>query len=133
VTASGRAIASLLLLILFAALFADAVAVLRQAGLFGQRPPLTTFATGLRLVFVVGAVTLFLRWRDVLERVTLLIGATAAGSSALYGFGMRSPALSAFRLLSHLALYSLAVVVCARRIATTRHIAARPEPRGLNP
>jgi hypothetical protein len=42
------------------------------------------------------------RRRDVLERVTQRIGAAAAGSSALYGVGMRSPALSALGLLSHL-------------------------------
>jgi len=54
-----------------------------------------------------------------LERVTLLMGAAAAGSSALYGLGLRSAALSAFRLLSHLAAYALAMIVAGRMIAVT--------------
>jgi TRAP-type C4-dicarboxylate transport system permease small subunit len=94
------------ILIASAWLAVGTVAQMLSVGLFGQRPPLTSFDTGLRIVIVAGAVTLCCVRRDALERVTLIAGAAAAGSSALYGFGMRSPGLSAFRLLSHLVAYA---------------------------
>jgi hypothetical protein len=89
---------------------------IEQIGLTGPRPPLSAFDTALRIVFVFGAIVLLYFRRHPLERLTLIIGAAAAGSSALYGFGVRSDSLSAFRLLSHLAAYTLGVTAALRSI-----------------
>lgn len=59
--------------------------------------------------------------RSALDRVTLVIAATAASSTALYASGYRSAGLSAFRLLSHLAAYSLVMIVASRKAAAARH------------
>ena len=90
------------------------VTTIARVGLTGDRPPLPAFQTGIRVVLGVGALVFVAIRRDVWERVTGVLGAAAAGSTTLYGFGLRSPALSEFRLLSHLALYALAAIVAAR-------------------
>jgi hypothetical protein len=113
-----------LILLASAWLAVGTVAQILTVGLFGQRPPLAPFDTGLRIVIVAGAVALFYFRRDAFERVTLIAGAAAAGSSALYGFGMRSPGLSAFRLLSHLAAYTLAAIAAGRWLVAMRRRAA---------
>ena len=82
------------------------------------RPPLSPAQIALRIVLVLGASAfLFLR-RDLLERAALVMGIVAPGSSALFGFGLRSPLLAAVRLLSHLVLYILSVVVASRVLRT---------------
>ena len=98
----------------------DTVATIQRTGLVGTRPPLAGLQTGLRIAIIVVALGLLYVCRNILERVTLLMGAAAAGSSALYGFGLRSPGLSAFRLLSHLAAYVLAMIVAGRMILVVR-------------
>ena len=97
----------------------DAALAIWRIGLTGTRPELSVLQTGLRIAIVVGALGLLSICRTNLERVTLLTGAAAAGSSALYGLGLRSPALSAFRLLSHLAAYALAMIVAGRMVTVT--------------
>jgi hypothetical protein len=97
---------------------ADTAQLILDIGLTGARPPLSTADTALRIVLCAGALGWFYFRRDVLERVTTITGAAAAGSSMLYGFGLRSPALSAFRLVSHLILYALVVVVATRFVIT---------------
>jgi hypothetical protein len=59
-------------------------------------------------------VGLFVVRRDLVERITLVCAVIAAGSSALYGVGIRSPALSAVRLCFHFAGYSMAAVAFVR-------------------
>ena len=107
-------------MVVAALLVVETVAEILRVGLTGTRPPLSAFQTSLRIVLGVGAIALLGWRRHVLERATLLVGAAAACSSALYGFGMRSLALSAFRLLSHLVTYVLAMAVARRLIALAR-------------
>jgi hypothetical protein len=118
---TGPSAGNRLALLAWVAVFGAAVILVLQTaaqihriGLVGARPSLSAFQTCLRIVIVVAAVVLAYLRRGLLERVTLLVGAAAAGSSALYGFGLRSPALSAFRLLSHLAAYALAAIAAGR-------------------
>jgi hypothetical protein len=47
-------------------------------------------------------------------------------SSALFGFGMRSPFLASVRLLSHLALYPLTAIVAWRVLTAWRREMAAP-------
>jgi hypothetical protein len=117
-TARGRVTRLAWAAVLGAAAFLaiDTVAAIARIGLAGARPPLPPLQTALRIAVVVGAFGLLAVVRGGLERITLLVGAAAAGSSALYGFGLRSPALSSFRLLSHLAVYVLAMAVALGRI-----------------
>lgn len=98
-------------------LAADTALAIQRIGLTGTRPELSVLQTGFRIAIVVGALGLLFVSRNRLERITLLMGGAAAGSSALHGLGLRSPALSAFRLLSHLAAYALAMIVSGRMIA----------------
>jgi len=95
----------------------ETVATMHRFGLTGERPPLPAVQTILRILIVVAALALVPVFRGVLERCTLLMGAAAAGSSALFGFGLRSAGLSAFRLLSHLAAFALAMLVAGWRVA----------------
>jgi hypothetical protein len=91
-----------------------------DAGLTGVRPPLPAAQIALRIAIVVGAIGLWRLFRHPLERATLVVGAAAAGSSALFGFGLRSAFLSAFRLLSHLAAYMLAAACAGSIVRGTR-------------
>ena len=96
-------------------LAADTVATIRRVGLTGTRPPLPVLQTILRVLIAFAAPALWRVFHDSLERLALLIAAAAAASTALYGFGLRSAGLSAFRLLSHLAAYALIMLVAGRR------------------
>jgi hypothetical protein len=98
----------------------ETIETMRRVGLFGTRPPLRVTQTVIRLLIFVVAMGLVRFFRDVLDRMALLMVAAAAGSTALYGLGYRSAGLSAFRLLSHLAAYGLVMVFAGRRIATAR-------------
>lgn len=98
----------------------ETVTTIANVGLTGDRPPLPAFQTALRVVFGAGGLVFFAIRRDPWERVTGILGAAAAGSTTLFGFGFRSPALSAFRLLSHLALFALAAIVAARALSRVR-------------
>lgn len=96
----------------------DTLRTIFDVGLFGERPPLSTPQTVLRLALIIAALALFVVRRHPLERTALALSVAAAGSSFLYGMGMRSPALAAFRLLSHLAMYAL-VAIASGRLART--------------
>jgi hypothetical protein len=93
------------------------VGTLRRVGLFGARPPLSMLNAVWHIVIAIRAVALLFVFRGALERVALLIAASASSSTALYGFGLRSSTLSGFRLLSHFAAYALIMIVALRRIA----------------
>lgn len=95
----------------------DAIVTMMRVGLFGPRPPLSVFHTVLRVLIVVGALALLYVFQGRLERLALLIAGAAATSTALYGVGLRSTLLSAFRFLSHLAAYALIMFVAGRKIA----------------
>jgi hypothetical protein len=97
----------------------DTIATLTRVGLFASRPPLPIFHTVLRILIVVAAVALWYVFQGLLERIALLLAAAAAGSTALYGIGLRSAGLSAFRLLSHLAAYACILLVASRRVTLT--------------
>ena len=98
-----------------------------QVGLIGERPPLSVLQTGLRIVIVLSAVGVVFVRRNLFERITLLTGAAAAGSSAVYGFGLRLPSLSAFRLLSHLVMYGMVAILAGRMVSRS----AAPSKREL--
>jgi len=94
-----------------------------QNGLVAARPDLSAVQTMLRVALVAGATAFLFVRRRAIERTALITGIAAAGSSALFGFGLRSPFLSAVRLLSHLVLYVLAAIVaCQILIAMRRDI-----------
>lgn len=101
-------------------LASETIGTMQRVGLFGTRPPLPVTQTVLRFLIVVVALGLLWFSRSVLDRVTLFVAAAAAGSTALYGLGYRSTALSAFRLLLHLAAYALVMVVASRKFAAAR-------------
>lgn len=90
-----------------------AMRILRD-GLVGPRAPLSALGTGVRVAFLVSAVVLFFARRDLFERVTLICVVVATASSTLFGVGVRSPALAAVRLISHLLGYSLGAIALAR-------------------
>ena len=92
----------------------DTAVIIERVGLTGARPPLSMFHAAVRIAIVVSAIGLMFVRLDLFERLTAITGAVAAGSSALYGFGMRSAGLSAVRLLSHLLLYGLLAIVAGR-------------------
>ena len=96
------------------------IETMRHVGLFGTRPPLPVAQTVLRILIIAIALGLLCVFRNAVDRMTLLVVAAAAGSTALYGLGYRSAGLSAFRLLSHLAAYALAMVVASRKVAAAR-------------
>jgi hypothetical protein len=95
----------------------ETVATILRVGLVGERPPLSITQTLLRILIAVVALVLLYAVHRILERIALLMAAAAAASTALYGFGVRSAGLSAFRLLSHLAVYVLIVFVAGRMSA----------------
>ena len=96
----------------------DTVATMRRVGLFGLRPPPSVLHAALRILIAAAALALLYVFQGLLERTALLVAASAAGSTALYGFGLRSAGLSAFRLLSHLAAYALLMSVAGGNLAT---------------
>jgi hypothetical protein len=87
-------------LIVATALAVETAGQILRVGFFGTRPPLSMLQTGLRVVFVVVAISLLPVTHHTLDRAALIVGAAAAGSSVLFGLGLRSAVLSAFRLLS---------------------------------
>jgi hypothetical protein len=89
----------------------ETVVTVVRVGLFGTRPPLTVFQTVLHVLIALLALALWPLFRGRLERITLVIAAAASSSTALYGIGLRSAGLSAFRLLSHLCVYALITAV----------------------
>jgi hypothetical protein len=97
----------------------DTVVTMTRVGLFGRRPPLPVFQTVLHMLMAVAVLALLYVFHSRLERIVVLIAAAAASSTTLYGMGLRSDWLSAFRLLSHLAAYTLIMVVAGRKVAVT--------------
>src|ERR1051326_609960 len=65
------------------------------------RPPLSSLQTAVRFAGAALAIILLLFRRDAMERTTLLCAVVAAGSSALFGLGLRSTTLDVVRLLFH--------------------------------
>jgi hypothetical protein len=129
------ALASAVFFLVSGFLAGDTVATMQRVGLVGARPPLSMMHTVLRILIVVVALALLYVFHSVLERIALLMVAAAAGSTALYGFGLRSAGLSAFRLLSHLAAYALVMFVAGRMVAIARREmkatrAMTPSPAG---
>jgi len=98
-------------------LASETIETMRRVGLFGTSPPLPVAQTVLRVLIVGVALGLLCVFRSALERMTLLVAAAAAGSTALHGLGYKSAGLSAFRLLSHVAAYALVMVVASRKVA----------------
>lgn len=98
----------------------ETVQTLRRHGLFGTRPPLSMTQTVLHILIMAVPLVLLSFFRSFLDRMTLLVAAAAAGSTALYGLGYRSAELSAFRLLSHLTAYAFIMVVASRKVAAAR-------------
>jgi hypothetical protein len=92
-------------------LTAQTIVYILQNGVVAVRPDLSAGQTVLRVALGAGATAfLFVRRRPI-ERTGLFMAIVAAGSSALFGFGMRSPLLAAVRVLSHLVLWVLAAIV----------------------
>jgi hypothetical protein len=95
-----------------------------QNGLVAARPELSISQTMLRIALGAGAMAfLFVRRRPI-ERTALVMAIVAAGSSTLFGFGLRSPLLAAVRVLSHLVLYALFAIVAWRVLVAMRREAA---------
>jgi hypothetical protein len=101
-------------------LTAQTSAYILQNGLIADRPPLSLLQTAIRIALGAGAMALWFVRRDALERTALASAIIAASSSALFGFGLRSPLLASLRLLSHLAMYALAAIVAWRVVMATR-------------
>jgi hypothetical protein len=113
-------------------LLVDTGEFIRSAGLFAVRPPLSTTQTALRLVIVAGAIASLAVFRRTLERITLMLGVAAAGSSALYGVGLRFQGLAAFRLLSHFVLYLFALACAVTALyADARQARQARSPRAV--
>ena len=83
------------------------------------RPPLSALQTMLRVLIVALALVLCWRRRDFTERIALVCAIIAAGSSALFGFGVNSTALQVTRLLFHFLAYSLGIVAIVRWFRST--------------
>lgn len=81
------------------------------------RPPLSGFQILLRLFVVCSALFLLWRRRDLIERIALFFAIIAAGSSALYGFGVTSTTLQVVRLLFHFLGYSFGAIAIVRWFA----------------
>jgi len=78
------------------------------------RPPLSQFQILVRLLVVTVALFLWWRRRDLIERIALFCAIIAAGSSALYGFGVNSTTLQVVRLLFHFLGYSFGAIAVLR-------------------
>ena len=94
-------------------------------GLLAPRPPLSVFETALRVAAGAGALVLLAVRRDAVERIMLACWVIAAGSSALFGLGVRSSSLSAARLIVHFAAYTLGAVVLTRLLVARRDLHRR--------
>jgi hypothetical protein len=101
----------LMVLVVAVGLAVQTALFILQNGLVADRPPLSVAQTLLRIALLTFAFTLMFVRRRLLERATLAMGVVAPASSALFGFGIRSPLLAAVRLVSHLAFYALAALV----------------------
>ena len=86
------------------------------------RPPLSGFQILLRLLVVCSALFLLWRRRDLIERIALFCAIIAAGSSAVYGFGVSSMTLQVVRLLFHFLAYSLGAIAIVRWFALGRRM-----------
>ncbi len=82
------------------------------------RPPLSVFQTLLRLLVVGSAFFLWWRCRDLIQRIALSCAIIAAGSSALFGFGVDSTGLRVVRLLFHFLAYSFGALAILRWFAS---------------
>lgn len=89
-----------------------------MAGLYAERPPLPWAHTALRFAIIVGSMVITFVARDRFLRATVLIAAVAAASTALFGLGLRSAPLSAFRLISHLVAYILIITLAIRKLSS---------------
>jgi len=78
------------------------------------RPPLSLPQTVLRFAVVAFASVLLVYRRDWIERSAFLCAIVAAGSSALFGLGVRSTILDIVRLLFHFVAYALGFAACVR-------------------
>jgi hypothetical protein len=108
----------LIVLILLLAIFCAAGAVWTaywslRFGL-APRPPLSLPQTVLRFAVVTFALILLLFRSDWIERAAFLCAIVAAGSSALFGLGVRSTTLDIIRLLFHFVAYALGFAVSVR-------------------
>jgi hypothetical protein len=121
-----KALATTALALLTIVCVAGALWTAYWASTFGlaPRPALSPFQTALRLAIVAGAIVLWRFRRDAIERSALACAVVAAGSSALFGFGLRSTGLDVVRLLFHFLAYTLGVVVSIRWLSATN--APRP-------
>lgn len=82
------------------------------------RPPLSGFQILLRIVAICVAAVLWWQRRDLIERVALSCAIIAAGSSALFGFGIDSTTLQVVRLLFHFLAYTIGAVAIIRWFAS---------------
>jgi hypothetical protein len=106
------------------------VATLQRIGLVGARPPLSAVQTAIRVLIAIVALALLFVFHRAFHRIALLVAAAAATSTALYGLGLRSAWLSAFRLLSHLTAYFLIMLVSG--VAARRELKGSAKPRMPN-
>ena len=90
-----------------------------------RRTQLSSFQVALRLAIIAIALTLVGKRRDRLVRTALLLAVLAAGSSALYGFGVTAAWVRFSRLLFHFLAYALGAIVIARWLR------ARPATEGF--
>jgi hypothetical protein len=92
-----------------------------QFGL-APRPLLSEFQIALRLLVVGVASSLWWRRRNLVERIALSCAIIAAGSSAVFGFGVNSTTLQVVRLLFDFFAYSIGAFAILRWFAAVaRH------------
>jgi hypothetical protein len=96
------------------------------------RPPLSEFQILVRLLVVGLALFLWWRRRDLIERIAVSCAIIAAGSSALFGFGVNSTTLQVVRLLFHFLGYSLGAVAILRWFASAVRNRRRPVQFGIS-
>ena len=92
-------------------LTAQTTVYILQNGLVTARPDLSAGQTMLRVALAAGATAFLFVRRRAIERSALITAIVSAGSSTLFGFGMRSSLLAAVRVLAHLVLWVLAAIV----------------------
>ena len=96
------------------------------------RPPLSQFQILVRLLVVTVALFLWWRRRDLIERIALFCAIIAAGSSALYGFGVSSTTLQVVRLLFHFLGYSFGAIAVLRWFASVARAGRRSAQFGIS-